>query len=82
MLRFLFSFSIYTMPSSGIELCYHSREGLGSFHTMRKPPLGLSTSFHIRHVGASLLDLPHLLIIPTFRYLPIHLPGIAPKTYL
>jgi hypothetical protein len=36
-LRFLFFFSIYTMPSSGIELCYHSREGLGSFHTVRKP---------------------------------------------
>jgi hypothetical protein len=34
---FSFSFSIYTMPSAGIELCYRSREGLGSFHTVRKP---------------------------------------------
>jgi Zinc knuckle len=34
---FSFFFSIYTTPSSGIELCYRSHEGLGSFRTVRKP---------------------------------------------
>ena len=79
---FSFSFSIYTMPSPGIELCYHSHEGLGSFHTVRKPLRDFPLSSILRRVGVSLLDLPHLLIIPTPHYFPIRLPGMAPKAYL
>ena len=69
------------MPLAGIELCYLSREDWEAF-TVRKLLSGLSTRFHIRRMGASLLDLPHFLIIPMLHYFPIHLPGIAPKAYL
>ena len=81
MLRFLFLFPYIQCPHQGLNsVTAHVRTG--KFPYREKAPSGLSTLFHIRRVGASLLDLPHFRIIPTLRYLLIRLPGIAPKAYL
>ena len=81
LLRFLFLFPYIQCPLQGLNSSTtHVRTGKFPYHG--KAPSGLSHSFYIRHVGASLLDLPHFLIIPTLRYSLIRLPGSVPMAYL
>ena len=81
MLCFLFLFLYIQCPLQGLNSSTtHVRTG--KFPYCGKAPSGISHSFYICCMGASLLDLPHFFIIPTSCYSPSCLPVPAPMAYL